>query len=425
MCVVVLRLEATATEFGNGHVMNTTSTRINSLDQFRGYSVAAMFVVNFLGGLAVTHQVLKHNNTHFSLADSIMPSFIFACGFSYRMSFLKQLVGGGESSPYVRFVKRSLGLMLLSLMLYGFGSKIGSWSEFSGQRVWKFFSELIKADMWEVLAIIGALQIFLLPIIAKATWVRVAAFLGFGCLHVLLSWSFNYNFVYGRPNWMDAYFGAAGRRAWDGGCFGLIAWSQIMLAGTLAYDVMKGCSQRTATTLILVFGVLLMLSGYGLSCMTTLYNLKGLSEEQFTQLNASPVMPDFSLAKDREWTELLADPPFVVPPPPSVRALNYWMMDKRIVSQPFVLFSTGFALALYGLFIIVCDVAGCSFSLFEIFGKNPLAAYIIFHFVEHSVLAIVPKDSPLVWSLIGLVAAFGITTLFVRFLDKKQLYLRL
>ncbi|MEZ6151428.1 MAG: hypothetical protein R3C09_15005 [Pirellulaceae bacterium] len=63
-----------------------TPTRIQSLDQFR-YSVAGMFVVNFLGGLAVTHQVLKHNNTHFSYADSIMPSFIFACGYSYRMSF--------------------------------------------------------------------------------------------------------------------------------------------------------------------------------------------------------------------------------------------------------------------------------------------------------------------------------------------------
>ncbi len=41
--------------------MNSLQERKCSLDQFRGYSVAAMFVVNFLGGLAVTHQVLKHN----------------------------------------------------------------------------------------------------------------------------------------------------------------------------------------------------------------------------------------------------------------------------------------------------------------------------------------------------------------------------
>jgi hypothetical protein len=64
-------------------------------------------------------------------------------------------------------------------------------------------------------------------------------------------------------------------------------------------------------------------------------------------------------------------------------------------------------------------------GLFEMFGKNPLAAYIIYHFVEHSILAVVPKDSPLSWALFGLVASFGIAYLFVRFLDSRKLYLRL
>ncbi len=387
--------------------------------------MAAMFVVNFLGGLAITHQVLRHNNTHFSLADSIMPSFIFACGFSYRMSFLKQLASATESTPYVKFIKRSLGLILLSLMLNGFGTKLGTWPEYSGQRIGRFISELFKADLWEVLAIIGALQILLLPLIAKANWLRALAFIGLGLAHVILSWSFNYNFVYGRPNWMDAYFGAAGKRAWDGGFFGLLSWSQIMLAGTLAYDAMKCCRQVTATSMIFVIGVLLMLVGFGLSCMTTLYNLKDLSAEQAAQIAASPVVPNFSLATGRSWTNCLADPPFVVPPPQSERALNYWMMDKRIVSQSFALFSTGFALTLYGIFILMCDFGGLSLLVFEIFGKNPLAAYIIHHFVAHSILGIVPKDSPITWVLFGLVASFGITYVFVRFLDARKLYLRL
>ncbi len=401
------------------------SPRLTSLDQFRGYSVAAMFVVNFLGGLTVTHQVLRHNNTHFSLADSIMPSFIFACGFSYRMSFLKQLTGNSGSRPYRRFVKRSLGLILLSLMLYGFGMKFASWSEMSFQNTTGFVSKLLKADLWEVLAIIGALQILLLPLIAKASWVRVAAFVGLGLAHVFISWSFNYDFVYGLANWMDGYFGAAGKRAWDGGFFGLVAWSQIMLAGTLAYDALKYCSQRNATSMLFFLGVLLMLSGYGLSCMTTLYDLKELSEEQSLKITSSPVVPDFSLAKGRSWGDLLAEPPFVVPPLPAQRALNYWMMDKRIVSQSFVLFSTGFALVLYGLFVVACDVGGLGLGVFEIFGKNPLAAYIIHHFVAHTLLAIVPKDSPVAWVLVGLGASFGITYLFVSFLDSRKLYLRL
>jgi predicted acyltransferase len=399
--------------------------RITSLDQFRGYSVAAMFVVNFLGGLAITHQVLRHNNTHFSLADSIMPSFIFACGFSYRMVFLKQRTGVGEAKPYRRFMKRSLGLLLLSLMLFGFGTKLGSWSEFSSQRVGRFFSELLKADLWEVLAIVGATQIFLLPWIGRPAWIRAAAFIVFGLMHVCLSWSFNYSFVYGLPNWMDAYFGAAGRRAWDGGFFGLVAWSQVMLAGAIAYDAMGCCRRETATSMMIVSGVLLMLGGYVLSCMTTLYNTKDLTADQVAVISGSPVVPDFSRAWGRTWVQMLAEPPFVAPPPAKERVPNYWMMDKRIVSQPFVLFSTGFALSLYGIFMFACDIRDYRLGIFELFGKNPLVAYIIHHFVSHSILAIVPKDSPLMWCLAGLVASFGITYVFVKFLDDRKLYLRL
>jgi hypothetical protein len=41
--------------------------------------------------MAAVHAVLKHNDTFFSYADSIMPSFIFAVGFSYRLTILKRL----------------------------------------------------------------------------------------------------------------------------------------------------------------------------------------------------------------------------------------------------------------------------------------------------------------------------------------------
>ena len=57
------------------------------MDQFRGYTVAGMFVVNFVGGLAAFPEVMKHHNglPYFSYADTIMPSFMFAAGFSYRL----------------------------------------------------------------------------------------------------------------------------------------------------------------------------------------------------------------------------------------------------------------------------------------------------------------------------------------------------
>ena len=61
------------------------------MDQFRGYTVAGMFLVNFLGGFTAIHSVLKHNNNYFSYADSIMPSFMFAVGFSFRLTYLRRM----------------------------------------------------------------------------------------------------------------------------------------------------------------------------------------------------------------------------------------------------------------------------------------------------------------------------------------------
>jgi predicted acyltransferase len=407
------------------------STRIASLDQFRGYCVAAMFIVNFLGGLTVTHHVLKHNNTHFSYADSIMPSFIFACGFSYRLSFMKRLRDIGAAGTRWTIVWRSFGLMLLSAMLTAFNSKIENWSSLTSEQASRFVQELIKANLWEVLAIIGAVQILLLPLVAKGVWTRVISFFLMGIVHVAISWAFNYEFVYGRPNWMDDYLGAAGKRAWDGGCFGLISWAQIMLLGTLAYDMVHRQRTHPSARWLVGLGLAMMLLGYGLSCLTRLYDIKLATESNeiaptaVLDSNQDPVVPPWINAQGRPWLTLLAEPPLVPPPPPEQRMLNYWMMDKRVVTQSFVIFSGGMAMLVLGLFRSWCDVHHKKLQLFETFGKNPLAAYIIHHFVAVAILAVVPKDSPLLWALIGLIAFFSITWLFVRTLERRELYLRL
>src|SRR3954466_2606040 len=136
------------------------------MDQFRGYTVAGMFVVNFLGGYAAIHPVLKHNNNYFSYADSIMPSFMFACGFSYRLSALRSLGRAGPWATYRRFIGRSLGLVLVSLVMYGFGKEFHAWSEVPPQALRHLAVRLVKADLWEVLAIIGVAQFLIMPVIA-------------------------------------------------------------------------------------------------------------------------------------------------------------------------------------------------------------------------------------------------------------------
>ncbi len=272
------------------------SARIASLDQFRGFAVLAMFVVNFLGHLAVTPALLKHNNTYFSLADWIMPGFLFACGFSFRLVSVRRRDSDGRSGAARRYLSRSLGLILLSVMLFGFGSDFTSASEMTGDNIRRFLSGWIKAGLWEVLAIIGAVQILILPVIDAGGRVRTAALAGLAVVHCLLSWSFNYEFVYGRPAWMDAYFGGAGKRCWDGGFFGLISWTEVMLIGTLACDVWK--ADRLGATLVKLTGWsgLLMAAGYGLSCLTRLYDIDVSAgpDAVAESRSASPVLPQFA-----------------------------------------------------------------------------------------------------------------------------------
>ena len=93
---------------GRTEIMSTESVpegrarAIVSMDQFRGYTVAGMFLVNFVGGLAAFPEVLKHHNGHpyFSYADTIMPSFMFAAGFSYRLTTLRRLAQQGPGRTY-------------------------------------------------------------------------------------------------------------------------------------------------------------------------------------------------------------------------------------------------------------------------------------------------------------------------------------
>lgn len=422
------------------------TARIVSLDQFRGYTVAGMFVVNFLGIYSAAHYGLKHNDRFFTWADSIMPSFMFICGVSYRLSVLRKLTQRGALKTYAGVVKRSLALVLVSLVMYGFGRHLPGWDEVNAESVKMFVANILKADLWEVLSIIGMCQILLIPFVGKSFGVRLVAMIGFSLLHVAISGWFNFWFVYGKPVWMDdVFFGLIGRRAWDGGCFGIISWSVPMLAGTLVYDLLSAKGPARSIVPLLVSGILLMGVGYGLSGLSRLYDVRegatvatypgpGPGDydgpeppESFADTNfaASPVLPPFQNAGGRAFTDLLGDPPFLPIPPPDQRKINYWMMDKRMASQSFMLFATGFGITLYVVFILACDLGGVAVPLFRTFGTNALAAYAIHHAVELLVHQVVPEDAT-VWPVtIGFTVFFLITWMMVRFLEKNKIFIRL
>jgi len=470
--------------------------RVVSMDQFRGYTVAGMFLVNFVGSFSAFHYVFKHNSGFFSYADSIMPSFIFCAGFSYRLTAIRRFAELGAPKACWSYISRSLALVLVSVSIFTFNADVGdSWSKIENVvglpgTLIEFLCEFVKSGMWEVLSIIGVTQILILPVINSGFKVRMIAAIVMLILHLLLSQSFNYDFANGFPNWFNNYFGAHNNTVWDGGLFGTVAWAFPMLAGTLTYDLIASRTAPKAWRTLMFASIALMAAAYLTNCLSRLYdenpalqplvdrereslvkqqepfvaeldslkseiktfeesNTKELlkQNEEFRKLKrrekecsetvkgfekkigsldriaVDPVIPSSERLQSAKWG--WADLPFVKPDREK-QLVNYWLMDKkRMVSIPFTLFSTGFGLFLYSLFIVVVDIVGLQTGVFRTLGQNPLAAYIIHEMIMRGFHGLTPDDSPLWWTLLIFGIFFGTTFMMVRYLEKHKLFLRL
>src|SRR5436309_5476504 len=277
------------------------SSRIISLDQYRGYTVAGMILVNYLGGFAVTPAVFEHHNTYFSYADTIMPGFHFAVGFALRLVLLKRIATQGRGRAYFSIVRRGLGLILLSTVLE-FATSRGrfkDWSNLMGTGVWGALAGPLKCEFWETLAIIGVTSIWVLPVIAGSIRLRVAFLVLCTALHVLLCHLFYFDFMYARPNWFDSIWGATNVKGLDGGPFGVLAWTVPQLIGSFAYDCLTRRQTRSAFIRLLLWSIALMILGYGLSCLSLLYlrTQPPSTHEGDIQVAESPVVPPVGWAE--------------------------------------------------------------------------------------------------------------------------------
>ncbi|MEJ7636973.1 MAG: hypothetical protein WKF75_03025 [Singulisphaera sp.] len=247
------------------------------------------------------------------------------------------------------------------------------WEELQRLGLREFLGTAFQRKPFQTLVHIGITSIWVLPVIGAGASTRGVFLIASAALHVGLSWRFYYEWVTTRPGI-------------DGGPLGFLTWTVPLLVGSLTFDAMAKSDGR-AVAKLMTRAVGLMALGYGLSCLGG----------------------------------TMAAPPFVPPSGP----VDLWTMSQRAGSVSYLTFASGFALAVYALFVVACDRRGVQIGLFRTFGRNALATYILHDMVAGAVKPHVPSDAPLWYALAGLGVSFGITYLFVRHLEKNEIFLRL
>ncbi len=93
----------------------TKQKRLISLDALRGFTIAAMVIVNDPGSWESVYWPLRHAEWNgFTITDLIFPFFLFIVGVSIALAYSKRLdAGASKKSLYKKILIRSLNIYLL------------------------------------------------------------------------------------------------------------------------------------------------------------------------------------------------------------------------------------------------------------------------------------------------------------------------
>ena len=452
--------------------------RILSLDQFRGYTVVGMLLVNYLGFDCVP-RILTHTHDYNSYADTIMPHFLFAVGFAFRLTFGRRVQEQGVGSAYGRVVRRLLGLVLVAIVVYSPGRLADSWEGLQELGFGTIAAKVLKRSWFQTLLHIAATSLWLVPVIRAGFGVRFAWMVMSAAIHVAIAhWNFTWNNT--DPNGID------------GGPLGFLTWTVPATLGTFACDAVAAAlasGRRPPLLKMTLWSFVIMAMAWVMSCGTRMYDVppsqrEALKDQKLAERPAFPTMEHVRAHFQKPWPELLAEPPFVHPPwgpveslpdpdvvappvdeaaiqaaaaspeeakrsiaeakqtrdeilkrieqlkkedpsnGPYFRKWNYWMMSQRGGNLSYPLFAGGFSLFVYVLFYIACDMWGWRLAFFQTFGTNALLAYVLHGMVGRAVKAFVPGDAPAAYVWSSVVVYFAINWVILRHFEKQKVFLR-
>ncbi len=406
------------------------SPRVKSLDQFRGYAVAAMILVNYLGGFACTPRLLRHTNDYCSYADTIMPNFLFAVGFAIAIVWSKTS-GTSAAQRAVnmrritgRLVRRSLALMGVAFLLYFPWQRNDLASEWMQSHFWY---GVFKKDWFQTLTHIACTTLWLLPAMRFGWWVRWSWLIAGMVLHVALSEWFYFHWVHESPSGID------------GGPLGFLTWSVsawigvwagegfLRAVGNAQSSQREGLPRALFWNWVLVGGLLMMV-GWGASCQTRRYDRSLNSDTAVAKLADHPV---FGREHPRDepaysaFQNYFAEPPFVPPPPYEQRAWNYWMMSQRAGSVSYQMFAAGLSLLMFLGTEMVVRSTEIVIGPLRTMGRNALICYAVHGFVIDGVQRFLERDSPALHVLLGLAVVMLAVYGLAKVLETFRIFVRL
>ena len=205
--------------------------RILSLDQFRGFAIFGMILVNYLGHFDVIPETFKHPRFGMTFANAIAPFFLFAVGMGLRVSLMNRIQKIGQKKSYLMAAKRYFVLILIGIVLYGPDP---------------------VCNMWDALVDIGFAGLLTLPFILTGRWIRISLAFVFVIIYQLV-----FAFT-GYGEWTMQH-------SIDGGPLGPVSWASILFFGTVLMDDLLNSSPSSFIKQSLIMGLLLTILGLGMS----------------------------------------------------------------------------------------------------------------------------------------------------------------
>jgi uncharacterized membrane protein YeiB len=82
-------------------------------------------------------------------------------------------------------------------------------------------------------------------------------------------------------------------------------------------------------------------------------------------------------------------------------------------------------MALFAIFIRLCDEGNWSLRVFALFGQNALVVYLLQGLIGNAWLEYGPRDAPLWFALALWLGYLGVMCLFLRHLDRQGIHIKL